>query len=310
MRSRVLPSALLTGTVARVFCAAALALFAKIEHKTALQNFRLLKALTGFLMAGFLLGLQVASAAVVSLPEELFGHLDQKDTNCASQGCGPTAVLNSFVYLQLYYGGISASGPKTPAAPTLISDFSHDGLVSVANTLGTLMECCALGTRSDLLAAGKKTYLSGHSGGWDPMVDWNQTVTSKWLTDNLKEGVDVELLVTDGNFTHYITVTGYTNNTLSFIDPKGGQLMTSSLSVDGSGRMTLTNYDLNPGSPEVPPVTIDEGFSERLASPVPEPATYALLMAGFALLGFAARHREKGLSKDALCLTASESLLP
>jgi len=180
MRSRVLPSALLTGTVASVFCAAALALLAKIEWKTALQNFRcLLKALTEILVASFLLGLQVASAAVVSLPEELFGHLDQKDTNCASQGCGPTAVLNSFVYLQLYYGGISASGPKTPAAPTLISDFSHDGLVSVANTLGTLMECCALGTRSDLLAAGKKAYLSGHSGGWDPMVDWNQTVTWK-----------------------------------------------------------------------------------------------------------------------------------
>jgi hypothetical protein len=250
----------------------------------------LLKALTQVLVIGALLGVQSAGAALVNLHEELFGHLDQGSTNCASQGCGPTAVLNSLVYLQNYYGGLSTL-TKAPAAPTLITDFSDAGLISVANTLADLMGCCSLGTSSDLLAAGKKTYLGGHSGGWDPKTEWKQAVTWKWLTDNLKEGVDIELLVSSAEGSHYITVTGYTDTSLSFIDPKGGVFTTSALSVDANGQMTLTDYDLQPGLPGVPPVTIDEGFSERLTSPVPEPETYVLMLAGLALVGFANARR-------------------
>ena len=39
-------------------------------------------------------------------------HLDQHKTKCSDQGCGPTAVVNSFVYLQTYYTPLSNLQPR------------------------------------------------------------------------------------------------------------------------------------------------------------------------------------------------------
>src|SRR3954466_14353887 len=52
----------------------------------------------------------LASAAAVSIPANLYGHLDQNTTNfClndagASFGCGPVATVNSFLMLDNQYG--------------------------------------------------------------------------------------------------------------------------------------------------------------------------------------------------------------
>lgn len=253
------------------------------------------------LAAACMLSLLAAGAhgqgATVELPESLFGHLDQHKTKCADQGCGPTSVVNSFVYLQTYYSRLS-NLPKSPSpAPSIVTDTSEQGLIDLANRLGTLMGCDAnCGTDNDKLYDGKKKYLdtSGRTGGWVSMVDWDNAVTWKWVTDTLADGVDVELLVSDGTLSHYVTLTGYTWNdtngngkvddgeaTVSIIDPGDGTASHHALKVDANGGMTLTDYDLDPNTAAVPPVTISDGFSEKLApSPVPEPGSGLLLTAG------------------------------
>lgn len=239
-----------------------------------------------------------AQGASVELAEALFGHLDQHKTKCADQGCGPTAVVNSFVYLQTYYAALSML-PKAPTAPLIVTDPSESGLIALADLLGGLMGCSAnCGTANNDLYKGKNSYLDapGRTGGWVPKTDWNNAVTWKWITDTLTDGVDVELLVGDGSNSHYITLTGYTwrdanNNgkqddgetTVGFIDPGDGSFLRKALNVDASGHMTLVGYDLDETTPEVPAVSITDGFSEKLvASTIPEPATWWLLGTGLA----------------------------
>lgn len=263
------------------------------------------------LAAACLLSLLAAGAhgqgATVELPDWLFGHHDQHDTHCANQGCGPTSVVNSFVYLQTYYARLS-NLPKSPSpAPSIVTDFSKEGLRDLANTLCDLMGCDPeKGTNNKRLADGKKAYLDmrGVTGGWVPKVDWNGAVTWKWVTDSLAEGVDVELLVTDGALIHYVTLTGYTwkdtntngkvddgEATMSIIDPDDGTASRHALKVDASGSMSLTDYDLDLTNPDVPAVSITDGFSERLVpSPAPEPSTGLLLAAGVWLIAW---HRRR-----------------
>jgi hypothetical protein len=247
-----------------------------------------------------------AQGASVELPPGLFGHLDQHKTHCDAHGCGPTAVVNSFVYLQTYYAPLS-NLPKSPSpAPSIVTDPSEQGLIKLANDLGGLMGCSAdCDTDNDKLFDGKNKYLNapGRTGGWVPKTDWNNSVTWRWITDSLHDGVDIELLVNDGNLGHYITLTGYTwkdtnhngkqdngETTISFIDPDDGSFMQKSLNVDANGGMTITGYDLDPNAPGVPDVSITDGFSEKLVpSPVPEPGTWGLM--GVGLLGLVWRRR-------------------
>jgi len=243
-----------------------------------------------------------AQGSSVELDQLLFGHLDQHKTHCDSEGCGPTSVVNSFVYLQKYHAATSQL-PKTPQpGPSIVTDFTENGLATLANLLGTLMGCDAnCGTDNDKLYAGKKKYLEnpGRTGGWVPKTDWNNAVTWKWITDTLMDGVDVELLVSDGTTSHYVTLTGYTwsdtnsngkqddgETTVGIIDPSDGTYSRQKLNVDTTGHMTLVGYDLDETTPAVPPVTISDGFSEKLVpSPVPEPGVWLMLGAGVLILG-------------------------
>jgi hypothetical protein len=241
----------------------------------------------------------------VILDTLLFGHLDQNLTDCPLIGCGPTAVVNSFVYLQNYYAELSI-GPKAPAPPTIVTDTSQAGLIALTKKLAPQMGCAAsCPANTGAMDRTKRKYLSENKGGWVPMVTRTDTLTWKWITDTLKDGVDIELLVSDGTLDHFITLTGYRwtdanrngrvdggEATIHFIDPEGGTDETRAIEVDAQGRVALIGYDLDETSPEVPPAQVTDGLAEWLvASNVPEPASWLLMAAGGLLL--AARHRAR-----------------
>lgn len=251
----------------------------------------------------------VLSSAVQAQPVDLnpllFGHLDQGKTQCPDMGCGPTAAVNSFVYLQTYYSALSG-GFKAPAPPTIVTDGSEAGLIALANQLCAQMGCTSTsGTNNKTFADAKRQYLQEHSGGWSVEVNWTQTVTWQWLTDSVKDGVDVELLVTDGALSHYVTVTGHqwtdTNGNgqvdagesqISIIDPAGGTFATYTLGVTSTGTLTFTGYDLDESTTDIPPVTVTDGYSERLmVTTVPEPSTWAMMIPMMLVVGWVARRR-------------------
>ena len=84
-----------------------------------------------------------ASAMVITYKEDpkLFGTLDQGVTNCPGVNCGPTAAVNSFVYLQNAFPKIY----KNPLVPTThgMNPTSAEQK-AVANNLGTnyMKNCC------------------------------------------------------------------------------------------------------------------------------------------------------------------------
>jgi hypothetical protein len=58
--------------------------------------------------------------------DKLFGHLNQHDTICGAMGCGPTAALNSLVFLQNKY----PTTYGTDLVPAVTTDLNGDGDVN------------------------------------------------------------------------------------------------------------------------------------------------------------------------------------
>ncbi len=100
----------------------------------------------------------IARAELIVYDEDpsLFGDLDQHNTDCKRNGCGPTAAVNSFVFLQnqypLIYGDMLV--PSATSTPTQTEQ------ADVANDLGSYMKtCCARGTYWGNFITGKQAYI-------------------------------------------------------------------------------------------------------------------------------------------------------
>jgi hypothetical protein len=61
--------------------------------------------------------------------------------------------------------------------------------------------------------------------------------------------------------------------------------------IDPSDTTKATAYQLNSGASSL--AALDTGLRAMAVSPVPEPETYAMLLAGLGLVGFIARHRKQ-----------------
>src|SRR5947208_17071162 len=97
------------------------------------------------LVVMLLLQTPVAGAPIeVALDPDKFGKLDQKDTKCGDIGCGPTAAVNSFTYLQTAFPGVYTT-PLVPAGQD----------VKVADALADLMGGCGAGTSIENFIRGK-----------------------------------------------------------------------------------------------------------------------------------------------------------
>lgn len=245
----------------------------------------------------------------------LFGNLNQHDTYCDNVACGPTAAVNSFVYLQNRYKNLYDGR----LIPHVNGNTPYQDMVDVADTLGTsaYMYSCDLcnpdknGTYIEEFIGGKARYLNAVAPGttsivamdtlaWRPVtpdgydngpkpayVTDNTAPTLAFLYDQIKMGEDVELFINFNGGNHYVTLTGISYNDmtntgyLDFIDPEGGVVMDD---IDITGLDPADNDILLGGY--LPGANIVNAVAE---SPIPEPAALALMVTG--LLGIAVLRR-------------------
>ncbi len=230
-----------------------------------------------------------------------FGDLNQHDTSCNNVACGPTSATNSFVFLQNTYASVYG----TTLVPHINGNSPYQDEESVADDLSTIMHTCNLcnpgagGTFIEDFIAGKQQYMNamapgrtvfaaqmnfawrttdpdGNNVGAKPAYVMDNTVpTAQFIASQIAAGEDVEVFLA-GDVDHYITLFDFTFDTLShvgeigYIDPDTGGIGFSNITgQDASGFLDVA-YGAN-----------SESIAHVVAeSPIPEPASLALLVVG------------------------------
>jgi len=253
-----------------------------------------------------------SAAAVLSATENanLFGTLSQANTNCPNDACGPTAAVNSFVFLQNMYANIYPNHVLVPTTdgnnPTQAEQAAVANLLATNTYMGT---CALCGTTIEDFIYGKNTYINtvapnsttfaaqisiawrnptaaGHAVDKPAYVQENTAATAQFLYNEILAGEDVEIFVGyDTGGAHYLTLTGISwdnvmnTGSFNFVDPIGGARSNDNFTTV-NGMLHLTTYG---GGATV--------FHAVAESPVPEPGTVVLLTFGCIFLGL--RWRKK-----------------
>jgi len=258
-----------------------------------------------------------AALVDVSIDDKLFGRLDQHDIEkCPNSSCGPAAAVNSFVFLQNMYPG--SYGTNLVGDPNEYLNLVNTGTTLLdPKFMNTDCADCGPGTLIQNFITGKQAYLEQQSPGkttykgqlavpWPganpkpPYVQDNGAPTIPFLTKELSDKADVELLLSLPGGGHYVTLTGLQwdpaalTGSITIVDPNGGVVSPESSFQSGDGALHI-NY-VNKDSP-VQAGTIFAAISESATPPtvvvpdLPEPDTYAMLLAGFAVITLACRRR-------------------
>jgi hypothetical protein len=254
----------------------------------------------------------------VSLDASKFGKLDQNTTDCPTVNCGPTAAVNSFVYLQnqfptVYTTPLVPAGKEKDVANTLNSDFMKTCAPGRDCAPGTGIEDFLLGKMDyiEKMDKGVTRYHAQMTDAWNPVthlgvakpdfVDDNTRPTIDFLAAELKAGEDIELALKPGfGPGHFLTLTGLSFDTgtgmgtITFVDPDGGKVRSASITrAMGENVSIMVDYQIR----EFPTARIVGAIAESPAK-VPEPSS--LLLVGSAVVGLAAvalAHRVPRVSK-------------
>lgn len=246
-----------------------------------------------------------------------FGQLNQFDTDCKSNGCGATALVNGLWFLQQQYPKIFGTSLIPPTKPG--EDLAN--MAAIANKLaGDDYMKTEGATEISYFIYGKDKYLNEVAKGkikiavqtqepWSgppgaaPSYVQNVAPTPMFLLKELKSNEAVEVLLAyKGGGGHYITLTGIdyqpTANggcgTLSFVDPSHPTLPNR-----GPSQLTIyqsTKDGVISGVYKPFDTTESHEFNITFAagqSPTPEPATWALMLAGFGAVGVTLRRRAR-----------------
>jgi len=211
--------------------------------------------------------------------------------------CGPTATVNSFLYLQNQYG----------------LDLNVDQLnpYTAINELGGYMNIGSGGVTDPNFISGKKKYLEEHGNGRISMKYQSVAVGGKipdwkFIFDELEACEDVEVgFVWTGGGGHWVTATSFHFTDydedqiidpnelaqLDFIDPWGGVHILGNLTMGVDGYLYLSYAGGGAGNGATG--KIDIVVAE---SPIPEPATIAIWSL-LGILALATGRRRRSLAK-------------
>lgn len=278
---------------------------------------------------------QAATQYCIEKDRTLYGNLNQNDPLMGAIGpfaCAPVAAVNSFVYLEKAYPGIY----NRQLIPDADGDGQHDKeeLVAVALNLagGVYMNTLPPGgTWDDMFIWGKLRYFEdmgvaqdtifgaqmsgvwGHPRQGTPdqfpagaRPDWvadGMTPTWEFIYDNLRACEDVEVLIVEGDWGHFLTVTSFCFNdadddgfidpvwennnivgseaTLDYINPCGGVWGSSIIWQDAQTGALQVHYQTHQG----------EVILAVKESPIPEPLTVLGVMLGVSSLAAYIRRR-------------------
>lgn len=268
----------------------------------------------------------------INLGESNFGHVSQKLVcGFEASACGPTAAVNSFVFLQNSYSQFDGLIPESAEPAKMLQNE-----ISVAQDLAkNYMHTNKEATTIDNFTLGKEGYIHDHGGGSaefsaeaDPRLftngkstDPDTTVTAPtalFLAEQLADGEDVELLANQsdgmGGFKalgHFVTVVdlkwndrngnklidGTEGAKLGFIDPNGGVFKDNRELFEKNGDLFLNN----PAGVtfEITAVVSESPF--RKHNPIAEPAAFHIFapaVLAFAVPNLMRRVRKRSKPRD------------